>query len=138
MAACADRDGQAHEGVAERARPKFDHSISWLLAVNGEQVNGFVLATGPGSGMRTDPEDAAVVGLLAVDPAQQAGGVGRALLRAATDQLAALHYSRAVLHALVDNTPAVHLYESEGWRALGEEYEHTLLHRPLRTFARDL
>ncbi|MFZ7086585.1 GNAT family N-acetyltransferase [Curtobacterium sp. RRHDQ10] len=138
VAACADRDGKALEGVAERARPKFDRSVSWLLATDGDHVLGFVLATRPGSGMQTDPEGAAVVGLLAVDPGQQTVGLGRALLRAVTERLAALQYSRAVLHALVDNVPAVHLYESEGWRADGEEHDHALLHRPVRTFARTL
>ncbi len=88
--------------------------------------------------MRTDPEDAAVVGLLAVAPGQQARGLGRVLLRAVTDCLFDLGYKQAVLHALVDNAPAVRLYESQGWVAVGEEYEHSLLKRPLRTFARAL
>ncbi len=138
VAASAHRDGQEHEGVAERARPKFDHSVSWLVAANDDAIDGFVLATDPGSGMETDPEDAAVVGLLAVRPGRQSRGMGRALLRAVTEQLAALHYSRAVLHALIDNATAVRLYESEGWRAMGEEFEHALLHRPVQTFALEL
>ncbi|MFD3444413.1 GNAT family N-acetyltransferase [Microbacteriaceae bacterium 4G12] len=88
--------------------------------------------------MPTDPEEAAVVGLLAVAPGRKAHGIGRVLLRAATDRLSGLGYKRAVLHALVDNAQAVRLYESEGWVAVGAEYEHLLLKRPSRTFARAL
>lgn len=128
------RDGQAFEGVADRARPKFDHSIGWLLAVSAGQIDGFVLATRPGSGMPTDPPDAAVVSLLAVAPGEQTRRLGRTLLRAVTRHLNASGYARAVLHALVDNRPAVRLYESEGWQPVGEEYEHTLHKRPVRTY----
>ncbi|WP_169795818.1 GNAT family N-acetyltransferase [Curtobacterium ammoniigenes] len=136
VAACADRDGQAFDGVADRARPKFDRSIGWLLAVRAARIDGFVLATRPGSGMPTDPPDAAVVSLLAVAPGRQTRGLGRTLLRAVTQHLSASGYARAVLHALVDNRPAVSLYESEGWRPVGDEYEHALLKRPLRTYER--
>lgn len=88
--------------------------------------------------MATDPEDAAVVGLLAVDPSLHGEGRGRALLRAITDGLSGLGHEQAVLHALLDNTGAIQLYESEGWIAQGSVYEHSLLKRPLRTFARSL
>lgn len=138
VAACAARDGQAYQGVADRARAKFHKSSVWIVADNGQNIDGFVLATGPGSGIPTDPPDAAVIGLLAVAPAHQTQGLGRALLRAATDDLTQLGYKKAVLHALVDNAPAVQLYESEGWIAVGSEYEHSLLKRPLRTFGRSL
>jgi len=137
-AACAARDGQAFPGVADRARPKFDSSIAFFVTGGRERVDGFVLATRPGSGMAADPEDAAVVGLLAVDPSLHGEGRGRALLRAVTDRLSELGHEQAVLHALLDNTGAIQLYESEGWLAQGSAYEHSLLKRPLRTFARSL
>lgn len=85
--------------------------------------------------MPTDPPGAAVVGLLAVHLSRQAHGVGRTLLQAIARQLAEAGYEQAVLHALLDNRPALGLYRSEGWRAVGEEYEHSLLKRPLRTFS---
>ena len=139
VAACADRDGQAFPGVAERARPKFGRSISGFVA---EQVDGtlggFVLATAPGSGLPSDPTDAAVLGLLAVAPAAQGRGLARALIRHVTDQLAELGHPRVVLHALLDNAAALRLYESEGWEAVGEPFEHSLLRRPMRTYGRDL
>lgn len=137
-AACAARDGQAFPGVAARARPKFDSGIAFFVAGERERVDGFVLATRPGTGMATDPEDAAVVGLLAVDPALHGEGRGRALLRAVVDRLSELGHEQAVLHALLDNIGAIQLYESEGWVAQGSVYEHSLLKRPLRTFARPL
>jgi len=137
-AACAARDGQAFPGVADRARPKFDNSIAFIVTGGREHVNGFVLATRPGSGMTTDPKNAVVVGLLAVDPALHGEGRGRALLRALTDSLSELGHEQAVLHALLDNTGAIQLYESEGWVAQGPAYEHSLLKRPLKTFARSL
>lgn len=136
--ACAVRDGRSIGGIADRARPKFDRSIGWIVASSGEQIDGFVLATAPGSGMPTDPPDAAVVGLLAVQPSQQARGLGRTLLQAIGRHLSDAGYRQAVLHALLDNHPALGLYRSEGWTAVGDEYEHSLLKRPLRTFSRDL
>jgi predicted N-acetyltransferase YhbS len=53
--------------------------------------------------MQTDPEDAAVVGLLAVAPRQQTRGLGRVLLQAVTDRLSNLGYKQAVRNALLDN-----------------------------------
>ena len=136
--ACAARDGRAFPGVADRARPKFDERIVFLVAGDQGRVDGFVLATRPGTGMVTDPVDAAVVGLLAVDPASLGEGRGRALLRAVTAELAGRGHEQAVLHALVDNQAAITLYESEGWVPRGAAYEHSLLKRPTRTFARPL
>lgn len=133
VAACAARDGQAFDGVAERARPKFGAGVVWLVA---DGVDGFVLATPPGSGLPADPPDAPVLGLLATRPGAQARGLGRALLREATARLALLGYQRAVLHALLDNVAAVGLYESEGWVAAGDPFEHSLLKRPTQRFDR--
>lgn len=138
VAACAARDGQAFAGVAERARPKFDAGVVWLVADGVDGVDGFVLATRPGSGLPADPPDAPVLGLLATRPGAQARGLGRALLREATARLGSLGHERAVLHALLDNVAAVGLYESEGWAAAGEPFEHSLLKRPSHRFERVL
>ncbi|KQO60021.1 GNAT family N-acetyltransferase [Curtobacterium sp. Leaf261] len=138
VAACADRDGRAIDGVADRARPKFEDRVLWLTAWQGARLDGFLLATEPGSGMPTDPDGAVVVALLAVAPGHQTRGLGRALLRSATDSLAGLGYEHAVLHALEENVVATHLYRSEGWEALGPTRTHSLLGRPVRTFTRSL
>ena len=137
--ACAIRDGVRIPGVAERARPKFDRREAWIVAEGPEhRLAGFVLATVPGSGQDTDPPDAAVVGLLAIDSVEQAHGVGSLLLSAATSELAALGHEHAVLHVLTSNTAAVRLYASQGWVKIGGTFEHGLLNKPFQTYLRDL
>jgi ribosomal protein S18 acetylase RimI-like enzyme len=138
VAACAARDGEAFTGVAERARPKFDRSVGWFVAEHDGTLDGFVLATGPGSGLPSDPPDAAVLGLLAVAPAAQGRGLARALIRHVTEHLAELGHARVVLHALLDNAAALRLYEREGWEAVGQPFEHSLLGRPVRTYGLEL
>lgn len=119
---------QAVAGVAERARPKFDRAESWIVAVGRiVGIEGFVLATVPGSGVRTDPPGAPVVGLLAVAPSAQGRGVGANLLSAVAVDLAQRGHTQAVLHVLADNHPAVRLYASQGWQPLGKPFQHSLL-----------
>lgn len=137
--ACAVRDGVAVAGVAERARPKFDRAESWIVAEEtGAGIQGFVLATTPKSGLPTDQPDAAVVSLLAVAPDAQGRGLGRALLVSVADELQRRGHKRAVLHVLTDNHPAVDVYRHEGWRPLGEPFQHSLLKRPAQTYVLDL
>ncbi|MDY7542417.1 MULTISPECIES: GNAT family N-acetyltransferase [unclassified Cryobacterium] len=137
--ACAERDGVAVAGVAERAQPKFDHGESWIVAEEtGAGIRGFVLATTPKSGLPTDPPDAAVVSLLAVVPGAQGSGLGRALLVSIANELKRQGHKRAVLHVLADNRPALDLYSSEDWRPLGEPFPHSLLNRPTQTYVLDL
>ena len=54
-----------------------------------------------------------------LDPPHWGKGIGRALLRQATDALSTLNYREAVLWVIPENTRAVTLYESEGWVADG-------------------
>ncbi|WP_119868658.1 GNAT family N-acetyltransferase [Frondihabitans sp. 762G35] len=139
VAACGVRDGRAVPGVGDRARLKFDRAVAWTVAEREDGVIvGFALATPAGSGLLSDPPDAAVVGLLAVDPAAQGTGAGRLLLSRITADLAGLHFEQAVLHVLVDNRVAVGLYESAGWVPLGPTTEHSLLERPVQTYVRGL
>jgi ribosomal protein S18 acetylase RimI-like enzyme len=133
--ACAARDGRAVPGVADRARPKFDRAESWIVAERRDAgIVGFVLATVPGSGLPSDPPDAPVVGLLAVAPGAQRGGVGADLLSNMAADLTRGRHTCAVLHVLADNHPAVRLYASQGWRPLGEPFQHSLLNRPTQTY----
>ena len=134
--ACAARDGRSIVGVAERARPKFNHAESWIVADDPELgLVGFLLATKAGSGLPTDPPEAPVVGLLAVDPSAQGRGVGGSLLSAIATELAQRGYELAVLHVLAENHQAVRLYESMGWKPRGEPFLHSLLKRPTQTYA---
>jgi ribosomal protein S18 acetylase RimI-like enzyme len=135
--ACAARDGERLTGVGERAEAKFSKQVSWLVAGRYGQPEGFALATKAGTGAASDPIDAAVLGLLAVRPEVQGVGLGRQLLRAIETSLDSLGYRQAVLHVLADNTAAVRLYESEGWRRHGEPFDHSLLHRPSQSYVFD-
>ncbi|MEV7963601.1 MULTISPECIES: GNAT family N-acetyltransferase [Oerskovia] len=137
--ASAARDGRRVEGVAARARGKFDQSVAWTVATDGVgDVVGFAVGTRPGSGLASDPPGAPVLGLLAVDPRAQGAGLGRRLLRDVTGLLARQGYSRAVLHVLTDNVGAVSLYERHGWVPRGDPVEHALLRRDSQTYVRDL
>jgi ribosomal protein S18 acetylase RimI-like enzyme len=136
--ACTVRDGVAVAGVAERARAKFDRRVVWLVSDAEGRTDGFALVTAPGTGAVDDPADAVVLGLLAVAPDVQGAGLGRRLLGATADVLAARGYDRAVLHVLADNAAAVRLYESEGWEPSGEPFEHALLHRFAQTYVLNL
>ncbi|UFS60819.1 GNAT family N-acetyltransferase [Subtercola endophyticus] len=137
--ACAERDGQAYPGVAERAAPKFDDRVAWIVAEHpAGEIVGFALATKPGSADQSDPPAAAVLGLLAVDPHVQMAGLGRKLLAKITGELADLGFEQAVLHVLSENTAAIRLYESAGWMPVGPPIEHSLLKRPSQTYVVEL
>ncbi|MFJ4221094.1 GNAT family N-acetyltransferase [Curtobacterium luteum] len=104
-------------------------------AVAGDaRVAGFALVTAPGTGGPGDPEDAAYLSLLAVDPRTQGLGLGRDLLRAAVDAASRAGHARCVLHALEDNAPALGLYRSAGFRPWGEPFAHPLSGRPTRAW----
>jgi ribosomal protein S18 acetylase RimI-like enzyme len=126
-------------GVAERARPKFEHAVAWVVAEREDaEVAGFVLATGPGSGGPSDPPGAVVIGLVAVRPSDQGAGLATRMLAAVESRLVAAGFDDAVLHVLSDNAAAVRLYESAGWTPFGAAFEHPLLKRPTQTYRRSL
>lgn len=54
-----------------------------------------------------------------LDPDHWGRGIGRELLRRATDALIAMGYGEAVLWVIPENERARNLYESEGWVADG-------------------
>lgn len=135
VASCAERDGRAIAGVAERARPKFDRASALIIADGDDgRPAGFALVTEPGSGEAADPPEAVLLSLLAVDPAAQGVGLGGRLLRAAMEQSRADGFAEAVLHVLTENTAAIRLYEAAGWVKLGAPVEHSLLRRPTQTY----
>ena len=67
------------------------------------RIVGFGLATQPGTGLKGDPPNAPVVGLLAVAPNAQ----GSNLLTAPRPGLALLGHDQSVLHVLADHHAAV-------------------------------
>lgn len=136
VAAVAAREGgTAPEGTAERCRAKFaHHPVSFAVArpdegderLGGFGLDGFGLVTAPGNGRSTDPPDAAYLGLLGVAPDAQGRGIGGRLLDHLVSDARDDGQAALVLHVLASNTPAVRLYESRGWRALGEPFAHPL------------
>lgn len=74
--------------VFAREAPQFANPCAWIVAERVDHsLAGFDLATSPGTGMPRDPADAAVLALLAVDPAEQGSGLGRRLLEGITTAL---------------------------------------------------
>jgi mycothiol synthase len=87
----------------------------WLLAWDGDDLAGFVLAT---SGRGSEPE-LGWVGTLGVRPAWRRRGLGEALLRAAFAELYARGHRRVGLGVDTENvTGALRLYERVGMRPL--------------------
>jgi mycothiol synthase len=87
----------------------------WLLAWDGEELAGFVLATSERVG---DPE-LGWIGTLGVRPAWRRRGLGEALLRAAFAELFARGRRRVGLGVDTENvTGALRLYERVGMRPI--------------------
>lgn len=70
------------------------------------------------AGLWFDGEDAQVM-TIAVDGTHQNHGLGRRLLDALVARARELGAERVLLEVRVDNDPAIHLYESSGFRRLG-------------------
>jgi ribosomal protein S18 acetylase RimI-like enzyme len=111
--------------------------VAFRVAVSGDRVDGFVLVGAPGSGFPSDPPGAAYLSLLAVRPAAQGRGLGRALLAAAEADSAAV-VDEVVLHVLSGNATARALYEVAGWSRVGPESPHPLSGEPMLTLRRPL
>ena len=80
----------------------------YLSAREGESLIGYVGLARAGK--------EAEVHTLAVDPAHQGRGIGRALLRAVLDHAVG---ARVFLEVRTDNEPAIQLYRSEGFTVVG-------------------
>lgn len=93
-----------------------DGSPLGALVLNGSQADDYRLVP-----CRVEaPDDAvAVVHLLAVDPAARGRGIGRSLLRVATDAAAAAGKLALRLDVFDNNAPARALYVSCGFADLG-------------------
>ena len=78
-----------------------------------DRVVGFA-AFGCERGSETS-QDVGELYAINLDPGVWDRGIGRALLRRATDELAAAGYAEVVLWVVPQNLRARHLYESEGW-----------------------
>ena len=84
-----------------------------VVVVDCDRVVGFaILGCERGSDTSQDVGELYAINL---DPEVWDRGIGRALLRRATDELAEAGYAEAVLWVVPQNQRARHLYESEGW-----------------------
>ncbi|WP_433701605.1 GNAT family N-acetyltransferase [Nocardiopsis sp. CA-288880] len=127
-AACADlwtralahRDGTAPDPAArDRVLRKLGmppHLLLVLRPAEGGDPAGFSLSFPPAAG---DPSRTAHLAFLALDPARRGRGWGRRLLAATLDRLSGTA-DAVTLEVLPDNAVARALYESTGWRAVGE------------------
>jgi ribosomal protein S18 acetylase RimI-like enzyme len=126
--ATAARDGEAEIAPLEVSRPLIqavlDSSPRSLLLVadDGGETVGFA-AVEPWAQARAE-EAIAEVRYVGVSPRAWGGGVGRMLMAALPEVLAQAGYEQAVLKVYLDNSRAVRLYESLGWRAQGTPAPH--------------
>ncbi|WP_369745766.1 GNAT family N-acetyltransferase [Paenarthrobacter sp. AMU7] len=118
MRAIAFRDGTPSDPEMKRkALAKLTIPGSILsIAECRSGTNGFTLALDetPTGAART-----AHLALLAVDPASQSGGLGRALLANITQSLSAEGFTEVSLRVLNENSSARELYEKAGWKITG-------------------
>lgn len=84
-----------------------------LVAGNADRLVGFAHVTPT----RDADQDAAVgeINSFYVDPDSWGQGIGRRLMTAAVDTLAAAGYSFATLWVLATNAPAIAFYRAVGW-----------------------
>ena len=107
--------------LARIHRAAFDHPwsesdfsaylASDLVWVSGEPIAGFLLIRAVG--------DEAEILTLAVDPAHRRAGHAAALVDAAKQDLAKTGVSRLFLEVAADNSPALALYERQGFLPIG-------------------
>ena len=107
--------------LARIHRAAFDHPwsesdfsaylASDLVWVSGEPLAGFLLIRAVG--------DEAEILTLAVDPAHRRAGHAAALVDAAKQDLAKTGVSRLFLEVAADNSPALALYERQGFLPIG-------------------
>jgi ribosomal protein S18 acetylase RimI-like enzyme len=114
-------EGDAYLAMLENVEHRAAHALVWVAEVDGK-VAGSAALTFPGQKY----SDIALDGelefrMLAVDPAVQRGGVGRAIVEAIVDYARALDGVDAVsLTSGADMTRAHLLYESLGFRRVPE------------------
>ncbi len=140
LRALKERDGRgATAGTAERCRGKLKNSrVSWRVYWSGHTLTGFGLVSEPGSGYPTDPQEAAYLSLIAVDPHAQGAGLGKRILTELVAEATCAGYPSLVLHVMTNNTAAVALYTGQGWLPHGPLLEHPLTKETVQTYVLDL
>ncbi len=98
-----------------------------LVATVDDVLAGFGAYGRPLDLIGAEPDDCGQLYAINLDPAFWGIGVGRALLRRATEAIRELGCSQAVLWVVPQNARARRLYESEGWHADGGETSEEML-----------
>ncbi|MCL2424587.1 MAG: ribosomal protein S18-alanine N-acetyltransferase, partial [Micrococcales bacterium] len=83
---------------------------TYYAAVIDDELVGY-------AGLRFDGDNVDVM-TIGTRPAYQRSGVGRTLLCTLVDKARQLGAAKVFLEVAVDNAPALHLYESEGFRRI--------------------
>lgn len=91
-----------------------------IVAVEGLAICGFA-TTGPS---HDEPTRSGELYALNVDPDHWGAGVGRALIKAARENLVRLAFDAACLWVLVGNTRAERFYRIDGWADDGSRRTH--------------
>jgi GNAT superfamily N-acetyltransferase len=105
----------------EISTPRSKRNEIWVVECRA-QVEGFA-ATGPA---RNAGASTGEVYAIYVNPIHWGQGLGRALFAHATNRLAALGYSTAILWVLASNERARRFYEVSGWAADGGTKQETI------------
>jgi ribosomal protein S18 acetylase RimI-like enzyme len=99
--------------VAQRAQTS---CVLVAVGPDGELLGGVTFVSGPNDPYSEElREGEAGIRMLAVDPARQGRGVGRALTEACLERARAADRARLVLHTGAFMPAAVHLYETMGF-----------------------
>lgn len=113
------------------------NSATWIAEDGVEaktELIGFAVAEGPA----VQGESAAYIQTLEVHPAFRGRGIGAELLVRAEESARASGARIISLHVDVDNTAAIHLYESRGYAHQGREEHYYARHRAAFVYAKPL
>jgi len=116
MRALAVRDGIPLDPQKRRRALEKLASTGNILSIaeSASRIHGFAMAT---DSTRPGTARSAHLSLLAVDPDDQAQGLGTSLLARLTCSLALEQFAEVTLRVLAENLPARRIYESTGWQA---------------------
>lgn len=120
-----DSPGQVEPAWRDALRAPGDARRRVLVAIEGDEVTGFVL-TGPATDPDCDPVAVGELVDLTVDPERTGRGHGSRLLQAAVDTLVADRFARAVTWVTAQDDATRAFLTAAGWAADGAHRELAL------------